>query len=592
MSKTASLLLTLLLMVVFVGNAFTVERGGIGERQNLSNVRPSSLSQPSHVKEALHREIYGLTSERNQLLQAALNSNPDNNLARWHSGFVQHDGRWTKFNDFANEPGAAVIVAYRQMRDQREATSQSHLELANWCAKNSLPERERAHLHAVLDLESNHAEARERLGFQLVKGRWVSQDDTDAAEHRIEEVRRSLQRWGDKMKLAFETLDDHAAALKILNECDVSSIPAMEVLLAAKSRPAAELVVESLSQRNQRAATSALARQSILSRWPKVRNSAALQLRSRDLHDFVPYFLSNLYTPLEAKNEAIYYRNGELVYSRTLTREAEKERNLVFVETAYQRIARERGLRTETIDRAWEKIREARDSHSAWLEKENRRRTDFNERVTSSLANAVGQQLSSDPQGWWQWWNDHNEVYIEGQKPEQHVFQTNSLALVDRVPPPPPPSQRDCLAAGTVVWTDLGSMAVEDVRVGDLVLSQDIETGELSYKAVVRTTVRPNTKLVRIRTEHEQIDASGGHVFWISGEGWVKSRELASGMELHTVNGSSRISMVESLESLAETFNLEVADYKTYFVGKSLILSHDNSIRQPTDAIVPGLLEE
>ena len=594
MSRNASLLLSLVLTVVFVGSTCSAERSDDKEQKSSSQTHAGSLNQPDRVKEALHREIYGLTSERNQFLATALESNPNNKPARWHSGFVQQDGDWIRFNDFPERSHtAATIVAYRQMRDRSENTSQSQLELANWCAENNLADRERAHLHAVLDVNSNHVEARERLGFQLDNGRWVSQAETEAAENRVEQIRRSIEQWGDKMRLALKTLDDRDAALTILDACDASSIPAMEVLVASQSRPAAELVMESLSKRNYRSATSALARQSIISSWPKVRNSAARSLRNRDLHDFVPYFLSNLYTPLEAKKEAVYYRDGELVYSRTFTREAEQESNLVFVETAYRRVAREGGLRADTYDRAFDEIREARDNHAQWLEKENQRRTEFNERVISALANAVGQQLSSEPQGWWQWWNDHNEIYMKGQKPEQPVFQSNSLAIIDRLPPPPPPpSQRDCLAAGTAIWTEMGAVAVEDLQVGDLVLAQDIETGELAYKAVTRTTIRPKTRLVRIQTEREQIDASGGHAFWVSGEGWVKARELTSGMELHTVDGSSTISNVETLEGIAETYNLHVSDTHNYFVGESLILSHDNSIRQPTDAIVPGLLEE
>ena len=36
-------------------------------------------------------------------------------------------------------------------------------------------------------------------------------------------------------------------------------------------------------------------------------------------------------------------------------------------------------------------------------------------------------------------------------------------------------------------------------------------------------------------------------------------------------------------------YNLVVADFHTYFVGGARILSHDNTIRRPTSAIVPGL---
>ena len=35
--------------------------------------------------------------------------------------------------------------------------------------------------------------------------------------------------------------------------------------------------------------------------------------------------------------------------------------------------------------------------------------------------------------------------------------------------------------------------------------------------------------------------------------------------------------------------NLRVADFHTYFVGKQKILTHDNTIRKPTNCVVPGL---
>jgi len=34
-----------------------------------------------------------------------------------------------------------------------------------------------------------------------------------------------------------------------------------------------------------------------------------------------------------------------------------------------------------------------------------------------------------------------------------------------------------------------------------------------------------------------------------------------------------------------------VADFHTYFVGEALILSHDTTPNEPTNALVPGLVE-
>ena len=119
-------------------------------------------------------------------------------------------------------------------------------------------------------------------------------------------------------------------------------------------------------------------------------------------------------------------------------------------------------------------------------------------------------------------------------------------------------------------------------------LSQDPETGELAYKPVLRTTIRPASGLVRIAAGGDMIQTSGGHPFWVSGEGWVKARDVNSGMELHGVAGTVLVQSVERMPA-QQTYNLIVADFNTYFVGKGKVLSHDNTIREPTNAIVPGL---
>ena len=134
-------------------------------------------------------------------------------------------------------------------------------------------------------------------------------------------------------------------------------------------------------------------------------------------------------------------------------------------------------------------------------------------------------------------------------------------------------------------------MPIETIRVGDVVLSQDIESGELAYKPVLRTTIRPMERLVKIRVGNESFETSGGHLFWVSGEGWVKSRKLESGMVLHTAGGPSRVSQVEEGPT-AVTYNLVVADFNTYFVGEQKLLSHDNTVRRATSAVVPGLMPE
>jgi hypothetical protein len=142
-----------------------------------------------------------------------------------------------------------------------------------------------------------------------------------------------------------------------------------------------------------------------------------------------------------------------------------------------------------------------------------------------------------------------------------------------------------------MIWTVRGPREIEKIRVGDLVLAQHPETGELAYKPVLRTTVRPKEQLLKFQAGGESCVCSGGHLFWVAGTGWVKSRDLASGQILHGADGPVHVSNVE-LGTEEVTYNLVVADFHTYFVGYRKVLSHDNTIRQPTRAVVPGLQPE
>jgi hypothetical protein len=75
---------------------------------------------------------------------------------------------------------------------------------------------------------------------------------------------------------------------------------------------------------------------------------------------------------------------------------------------------------------------------------------------------------------------------------------------------------------------------------------------------------------------------------WVDGVGWRMAKELDDGAILHSVTGTTRVEKIEPA-SEAETYNLVIADFNTYFVGESGILVHDNTPRRPTRAFIPGL---
>ena len=226
----------------------------------------------------------------------------------------------------------------------------------------------------------------------------------------------------------------------------------------------------------------------------------------------------------------------------------------------------------------------------------------LNERLCESLRVATGKSLPNTAEAWWSWWDSENEVALLGSKPTDVSYQQQTR-MYDDVPyggsggsssgggSSPRPSRAECFVAGTPVWTIAGPVAIERIRVGDLVLSQDPNTGELAYQPVLQTSERPPELLVKLSFATQKTDTlegSGGHPLWVSGEGWVKLRDVKSGMVLHGVDGVTLISDVEASRS-EKTFNMVVANFHTYVVGSARILCHDNTPRRPTNAVVPGL---
>lgn len=92
------------------------------------------------------------------------------------------------------------------------------------------------------------------------------------------------------------------------------------------------------------------------------------------------------------------------------------------------------------------------------------------------------------------------------------------------------------------------------------------------------------------RAGDETIHCTGGHLFWLTGTGWSKARDLEPGQRLHALEGSLAVES-NKLQGTATVYNLVVADFHSYFVGRSRILSHDVNPREATIARLPGLVE-
>jgi hypothetical protein len=102
-----------------------------------------------------------------------------------------------------------------------------------------------------------------------------------------------------------------------------------------------------------------------------------------------------------------------------------------------------------------------------------------------------------------------------------------------------------CFVAGTPVHTKDGLVPIEQIEVGDWVLSQPEMKGEVGYKRVVRSFSFEDEEVVCVDVwkngpaERTGFVATGNHPFWVKGVGWTRADHLAEGQFLELPDGST-----------------------------------------------------
>jgi hypothetical protein len=613
--------LTLALIAVAVLPAVAGKRG---RESNSVNER---------VREAMEAELRGAAADRAAALASAIEAAPDDAAARWQAGFVKQGDEWMPHEAVAKEAvGDERLKEYTKRRDKAAETVAAQLELADWCRTNKLVEQEQAHLMAALQLAPNHAGVRARLGHVRVGDLWLDEEEVREAREKGREAREALKKYSPMLEeirdsLAASKLRRDVAVERLKEIDDPAAIPAMELVLSAANEEAALLVVEALAAMPAPEASLSLARHALFAESADVRDAAVDKLKKRDFHSFAPALLDLMRTPWQAKMNVVRSPGNRLLYRHAFYSEDQDRGRLA----VFDHVFNTSGDNHKALSQASNQATAQGVTRQVALENNNDSLEKYNRRICELLAEVTGEERGSNPEAWWQWWIDFNELYVSGEKPVTATYKrTKSMVHQpeDRnqpkgkysyTPPAPPskqkyklvmgpsaygPSQQgahwykawramqSCLAAGTPVWTIIGPKAVEKIRVGDLVLSQDPESGELAYKPVIGTTVRPPVELLALKLERETIHTTGGHPFWVAGDAWRKARELEEGTVLHSVGGPVTVIALEPEEKARPAYNLIVADSHSYFVGESKILSHDNTVREPTDRAVPGFAKK
>lgn len=141
-----------------------------------------------------------------------------------------------------------------------------------------------------------------------------------------------------------------------------------------------------------------------------------------------------------------------------------------------------------------------------------------------------------------------------------------------------------CFEAGTPVVTENGTVAIEDIAVGDRVLSYDYVTGEQSYQTVTATSIRQTNELIALSVGSEQIVTTPRHPFYVVNDdiyrGYTAAEYLSAGDCILTTDGDYAI--IESVEKQLlvepiDVYNITVENNHNYYVGEAELLVHNIS---------------
>jgi hypothetical protein len=129
-------------------------------------------------------------------------------------------------------------------------------------------------------------------------------------------------------------------------------------------------------------------------------------------------------------------------------------------------------------------------------------------------------------------------------------------------------------AKGTEVWTQLGILPIEEVLVGDRVLTKNVDTGELAFNLVVGVDVQSKRQVTAVEVGSRTLVATPDQPLFVPDEHWRRAGELKPGTEIECLAGKQSVRSVRA-GTADGMYSLLIANQPNYFVDQQGVLVHD-----------------
>lgn len=574
----------------------------------------SAQAADDPVQKVHQLELGKQPSERASVI-AILPADDADARSHWLKGEVRIGEEWVHYSRVADHQDRwAQLHRYQEQRSKFGGTLEDQLTLANQCRDSQLLDEERAHLHGVIARDPMHVEARQRLGHQYAAGVWLTPSEIQQSEEGERLRQSSVDRWGKeiethKASLFSRSSQRRAAAESFFDNLrDSAAIPVMEQAFARGNEPEQQFYLTWVCRLGSWHASAAVARLAIETESPKIRVKSVQELSKRRPEEFAPVLLSAMKSPVILEADMVKLGHWWLYSQRTISETADKKivqrynarfapQSCILHPFQPLRVPLDELLNQPTTgQRIMSNLN--RESQKA-VDEQNARSEFWNNRISSTLGDSLGLAGLSRPQDWWAWWTA-DQGYVEGEREQLYSQYFEDWYISRRRgqirKETKPSAERleghaSCFVAGTPIQTETGLRPIESVKLGDRVLAQNLETGEVAFRPVLRVTQTDSALTKSVRVGNETLVSTTAHPYWVNGQGWRLARELEPGMQFHSLSGAVEVAAVSPGES-ETVYNLEVADFNTYFVGQGQILTHDITVRQPTDMALPGFSKE
>ncbi len=511
----------------------------------------------------------------------------------------------------------ARLVATRSEYARRRGLAtdgpRDQVRLADWCEAVGLREEAVAHLTAASRQRPEDAGLHERLGERKHRGIWKTEAMIAAESADLKAQSEADDRWAPRLQTWHDALIDptrRPEAIRGLETVrDPRAVPAVRWSFGDAEAWEQSWAARILGRIDAPKATQELAKLAVFGFEEKVRASALDRIADRDPRTFVGLLINWLREPIRFQAEGPTTSGSDAVLR--------VEGDRAIIERHYEPFELAPGSGRKAVDDRMGPFRaslaptavsrSAEASRRAVVEREGRdvgtlRRINAtiertNARVEAALVRVTGEDLGRSPEPWTIWWTaELGYAYQSPPPPEPKPYVSESVPIAITAPTPPPlplpvyvpplvwtgPVRHSCFAAGISVLSRVGPRPIEELKVGDQVLSQDPATGSIDFRPILAVFHNKPTRTLRVAIGPETIRATPIHRFWVAGRGWVMARDLKPGDPIRSVGSTVAVTSVAA-DEVRPVYNLEVAGGHSFFVGGGHFLVHDNSLVAPTD---------